>query len=169
MANETVELYYKGKPINPNRDLPTRTYAEAQAEGLTSSDKLWVRKDGDGTVITADEVPYDSNNSVGDMLDMKSGTFTASSGVSIGSRNNWYKEGKMAFISLVLIINSNIADGGTLVTTTGLNLISSVYIMGRKDADWTMVNLTTNGNDIITEPSIASGTILRIGVAVPTL
>ena len=41
--------------------------------------------------------------------------------------------------------------------------------MGRKDSDWTMVNLTTNGNDIISEPPIASGTILRIGVAVPTL
>lgn len=72
MANETVELYYKGKPINPNRDLPTRTYAEAQAEGLTSSDKLWVRNDGTSTPINAEQIVYDSNNKVSDMFNYSS-------------------------------------------------------------------------------------------------
>lgn len=62
MANETVELYYKGKPVNPNRDLPTRTYAEAQAEGLTSSDKLWVRNDGSSTPINAEQIVYGNSN-----------------------------------------------------------------------------------------------------------
>ena len=67
--SDTYEAFYNGKPLNPNRGLPTMSYAQAEDCGLTDSERLWCRTDGDGTVITADEVPYDSNNSVKDKID----------------------------------------------------------------------------------------------------
>ena len=67
--SDTYEAFYNGKPLNPNRGLPTMSYAQAEDCGLTDSERLWCCTDGDGTVITADEVPYDSNNSVKDKID----------------------------------------------------------------------------------------------------
>ena len=52
----TIEAYINGKPLNPNRDLPHRTLAQAQTEGLTSSNRLWVRTDGDNTPINARQI-----------------------------------------------------------------------------------------------------------------
>lgn len=78
--SDTYEAFYNGKPLNPNRGLPTMSYAQAEDCGLTDSERLWCRTDGDGTVITADEVPYDSNNSVKDMLEISS--------ITISERNN---------------------------------------------------------------------------------
>lgn len=146
-------------------------YEMAEYLALTDKPTDWICTDYDATSeygINATEVKYDNNNSVKDMLDLKGGTFTASTGVTIGSRNNWYKQGRFAFISLVLTISSNISSGNTLVSTTGLNLANSVYIYARKDSDGTIINLTSDGNNIITESALASGTILRIGATVPT-
>ncbi len=75
--SDTYEAFYNGKPLNPNRGLPTMSYAQAEDCGLTDSERLWCRTDGDGTVITADEVPYDSNNSVKDKIDSNYGILNA--------------------------------------------------------------------------------------------
>lgn len=66
---DTYEAFYNGKPLNPNRGLPTMTYAQAEDCGLTESERLWCRTDGEDTPITADDIPYDSNNSVKDKID----------------------------------------------------------------------------------------------------
>lgn len=66
---DTYEACYNGKPLNPNRGLPTMTYAQAEDCGLTESERLWCRTDGEDTPVTADDIPYDSNNSVKDKID----------------------------------------------------------------------------------------------------
>ena len=51
MSQDYYEGYINGKPLNPNRGLPSMTYAQAEACGLTDSERLWVRTDGTGENI----------------------------------------------------------------------------------------------------------------------
>lgn len=93
-------------------------------------------------------------------------TFTAGTGVNIGSRNEIKKEGHFAFISLVLTTTQNINANSTLVTTTnGMSLGTTTYVYAKKE-DGTMIVLTTNGDSLITDFAISSGTILRIGTTI---
>ena len=95
-------------------------------------------------------------------------TFTAGTGVNIGSRNEVKKEGHFAFISLVLTTTQNISANSTLVTTTnGMSLGTTTYVYAKKE-DGTMIVLTTNGDKLITDFAISSGTILRIGTTIWT-
>lgn len=53
---DTYEAFYNGKPLNPNRGLPTMSYAQAEDCGLTDSERLWCRTDGQNTPINASQV-----------------------------------------------------------------------------------------------------------------
>lgn len=66
---DTYEAFYNGKPLNPNRGLPTMTYAQAEDCGLTESERLWCRTDGEDTPITAEDIPYSTGVSVKDKID----------------------------------------------------------------------------------------------------
>lgn len=66
---DTYEAFYNGKPLNPNRGLPTMTYAQAEDCGLTESERLWCRTDGEDTPITADDIPYSTGVSVKNKID----------------------------------------------------------------------------------------------------
>ena len=77
MSQDYYEGYINGKPLNPNRGLPSMTYAQAEACGLTDSERLWCRTDGQNTPITAEQISYDSNNSVKDKIDSNYGILNA--------------------------------------------------------------------------------------------
>ena len=67
---DTYEAFYNGKPLNPNRGLPTMTYAQAEDCGLTESERLWCCTDGEDTPITADDIPYSTGVSVKDKIEL---------------------------------------------------------------------------------------------------
>lgn len=90
---DTYEAFYNGKPLNPNRGLPTMTYAQAEDCGLTESERLWCRTDGEDTPVTADDIPYDSNNSVKDKIPQtitKQITTDANGGATLDINANSY-------------------------------------------------------------------------------
>ena len=117
--------------------------------------------------FTADLLPIESGSSTNtkDYIDSKvateSGTATAQSGVTIGSKNLVYKQGIFCYICLVLSVTSNISADSNLVKLP-FAINTNQYILARKD-DGTTVMLSGNCEYIKTEFAIASGTILRIG------
>lgn len=88
---DTYEAFYNGKPLNPNRGLPTMTYAQAEDCGLTESERLWCRTDGEDTPITAEDIPYSTGVSVKDKIDDMLGgivqykDYTLSQALTIGA------------------------------------------------------------------------------------
>lgn len=113
---------------------------------------------------TASDIEYSSGVTVADKLDdlaTASGTATAQSGVTIGSKNLVYKQGIFCYICLVLSITSNISANDNLVKLP-FAINTNQYILARKD-DGTTVMLSGNGEYIKTEFAISSGTIIRIG------
>lgn len=115
----------------------------------------------------AEQLPIESGSATNtkDYIDGKvattSGTATAQTGVTIGSKNLVYKQGIFCYICLVLSITSNISAGDNLVKLP-FEINTNQYIMARKD-DGTTVMLSGNGEYIKTEFAISSGTILRVG------
>lgn len=63
-----MSLYYEKKLISGVRDVPSMTLAQYNA--LTNKPKLWIRTDAPDSDrgINADDIQYDNNNSVKDML-----------------------------------------------------------------------------------------------------
>lgn len=120
-----------------------------------------------GTINNAEMLPITSGSATNtkDYIDSKvattSGTATAQTGVTIGSKNLVYKQGIFCYICLVLSITSNISAGDNLVKLP-FEINTNQYIMARKD-DGTTVMLSGNGEYIKTEFPISSGTILRVG------
>lgn len=113
---------------------------------------------------TASDIEYSSGVTVADKLDSlatASGTATAQTNVTIGSKNLVYKQGIFAYICLVLTTTANISVGDNLVKLP-FSINTNQYLYARKE-DGTMIVLTGNGEYIKTEFAIASGTILRIG------
>ena len=133
-ADNTQVDYIKNKPTIPGyaTDLP-----------ISSTDPTNTKDYIDGKVATT------------------SGTATAQTGVTIGSKNLVYKQGIFCYICLVLTINSNLSAGDNLVKLP-FAINTNQYIVARKD-DGTTIMLSGNGEYIKTEFAISSGTILRIG------
>ena len=126
-----------------------------------------------GTINTANMLPISAqdNTATKDYIDdglsgkadkaYTSSTFTNdSASVSIGSKNIVYKQGNVAYITLVLIVSGNISGGMHLVHSS-IDLGSGGYIMAINDTNGAHM-LATNGNYIDALLPIQSGTNLRI-------
>ena len=115
----------------------------------------------------AADLPISANDStdtktyIDNKVATTSGTATAQTGVTIGSKNLVYKQGIFCYICLVLSITSNISAGDNLVKLP-FEINTNQYIVARKE-DGTTIMLSGNGEYIKTEFAISSGTILRIG------
>ncbi len=120
---------------------------------------------------TASDIEYSSGVSVADeltsldnQLAVASGTFTAQTNVTVGSKNAVYKQGHWVFINLVLVCGANISANSNLAQTT-INLGSDIYIPTLLEPE-KMIVLKSNGNYISTDFNIANGSILRIGTTI---
>ena len=136
---DTYEAFYNGKPLNPNRGLPTMTYAQAENCGLTESERLWCRTDGEDTPVTADDIPYDSNNSVKDKIDGIAEQISISdTSYTIGA--TCYKIGKLVIISCYVV---DYPANGILLTLPNDLKPSSNVSLGR---EWLMTDSSNWGS-----------------------
>lgn len=170
--SDTYEAFYNGKPLNPNRGLPTMSYAQAEDCGLTDSERLWCRTDGDGTVITADEVPYDSNNSVGDMLtpvDVMSKLTLNTDYFSDNGNGLLLKIGNLVYISMGINIKQATSGGLNPVFTVTSDIKpkqgSRLIMFGQGNSAIRMVcdaSQTSGFRTIGNNPSVTANTEIYI-------
>lgn len=82
-----MSLYYNKKLISGVRDVPSMTLAQYNA--LTNKPKLWIRTDAPDSDrgIDADDIEYDSSNSVGDMIDSEQESLITGLNISRSGKN----------------------------------------------------------------------------------
>lgn len=156
--------------VTVTRDEGTISEAGDQFNASNMND-LEQRVEDGLTSLTASEIEYSSGVSVADeltsldnQLAVASGTFTAQTNVTVGSKNAVYKQGHWVFINLVLVCGANISANSNLAQTS-IDLGSDIYIPTLLEPE-KMIVLKSNGTYISTDFNIANGSILRIGTTI---
>ena len=111
-----MALYKDGNPVSGINSIPRLTLAQYNA--LNVKPEFWVRTDAPESYkkLSADQVSYDSNNTVEDMIDELSsptavkGTVTFSVQVDSNSYCYWVKKGKVVFVTYGFTITEPITN-----------------------------------------------------------
>lgn len=102
-----MSLYYKQKLISGVRDVPSMTLAQYNA--LTNKPKLWIRTDAPESDrgINADDIQYEGNISVSDMLTPQAITVTPNSTYVNTTSGNYvmavHQIGKLVVVNIGLV------------------------------------------------------------------
>ena len=145
-----MALYKDGNPVSGLNSIPRLTLAQYNA--LNVKPEFWVRTDAPESYkkLSADQVSYDSDNTVKDKLDINDFAITCPNATPTGQ---FKKIGNMAFISAGFDITT--ASGGGAV-----DFITFNYIRAKTSSNW--VGTKVSGNTLTPSRGYISGNKLYI-------
>lgn len=146
-----MALYKDGNPVSGLNSIPRLTLAQYNA--LNVKPEFWVRTDAPESYkkLSADQVSYDSNNTVKDMLDKVPFSLSAESGVMISlTDTRCYAIGSLVTISALFTLSS-----ATTAKTFVLASIPTEY----KPSYKVSCHAVDNTNDIAVSCIIDNGNI----------
>ena len=113
--------------------------------------------------LSADDIPYDSSNSVKDMLDINTGTMSVKTGVDITIlRSQLYKIGNLKCITICVKANANInSSTAVFEVSSGFNAISLTDIPSVASTDTTRM-FYINGSDIFANGPLSTNVVYFI-------
>lgn len=152
-----MAFYQDGKPVSGLNSIPRLTLAQYNA--LNVKPEFWVRTDAPESYkkLSADQVSYDSNNTVEDKLDEVENIWSVTD-------TYWaiqtYKHNKIVQIRMEAQRDMSIGSGGGLVTTIpNTSLPIETYVKCSNDSTSTDFVIHTDGKIYGTANTIKNGAI----------